>query len=478
MNAPVKLTPTDMMAAEMELCRRSFARFHAMSWHVLEPGQPYAHGWHMDAMAEHLEAVVDGQIRRLLINVPPGTSKSTICGVSLPAWVWGAAKKPHFRMISASHDYKLAGRDNLKSRRLIESDWYQSRWPIKLTSDQNEKSYFENEKTGFRQANAVESMTGRRGDLVLWDDPHSPESAYSDVKREKTIRIFSETLPTRLNNPDRSAIVVVMQRLHENDVSGHILSKDLGYEHLMLPMEFEPDRKCYTSIGFEDPRMKEGELLFPDRFPQDVVERDKKIMGSFAIAGQFQQRPVPRGGGMFSRSWFEVVPAAPAGTRWVRGWDFAASSDESAARTAGVKLGRTPDGRFIVGHVAKGHLTPANVERLVTNTATQDGYDVKGSIPQDPGQAGKSQVQYFIKKLAGYNYKSSPESGDKITRAQPFAAQAEAGNVLLLQGDWVEDYLDEVCSFPFGKYADQVDATTRAFSALLEESHYSLESML
>ncbi|MES1987850.1 MAG: hypothetical protein V4440_07450, partial [Pseudomonadota bacterium] len=215
----------------------------------MEPGQPYVDGWHVGAICEHLEAITNDEINRLLINIPPGTMKSTLTSVFWPAWEWGPMGRPSTRIIGASHEQGLAIRDTLKMRRLVTSEWFQTLWPTPLTGDQNEKKYYENKATGFRQACAVAGMTGKRGDRVIWDDPHSVEASLSVLERETALRVFRETLPTRLNNPDRSAIIIVMQRLHENDVSGLILESDLGYEHLCLPMEFEVDRRCVTSIG-------------------------------------------------------------------------------------------------------------------------------------------------------------------------------------------------------------------------------------
>lgn len=458
---------------DREICRRSLADFVRMAWPVLDPGMPYVHGWHIDAICEHLEAVTKGQIKRLLINIPPGTSKSSLAGVYWPAWEW--TLKPHIRMINASHEEGLATRDALKMRRLVASDWYQRLWPTSLTGDQNQKTYFENVSTGFRQSCAVKSMTGRRGDRVLLDDPHSVEDAHSKVKLDTATRIFRETLPTRLNDPEKSAIVVIMQRLHEDDVSGLILSKDFDYEHLCLPMEFESDRRCKTSI-FIDPRKHDGELLFPERFPREVVERDKKVMGSYAVAGQFQQRPAPREGGMFQRAWFNVVHAIPAGTRFVRGWDFAATKD-GGDWTVGAKVGKTKDGRFIIADIVRKQESAAGVERMLVNTASQDGYDVKISIPQDPGQAGKAQATTLIKLLAGYNAKASTETGAKEVRATPLAAQCEAGNVDVLYGAWNDAFFDELEGFPFSSFDDQVDATARAFNELTTGSNFDLSAM-
>ena len=280
--------------------KESLSSFIRMAWPIIEPGQPYVHGWHLDAISEHLEAVTAGEISRLLINIPPGMMKSLQVGVFWPCWEWGPKGLPSTRYVCASHAQKLAIRDNLRARRLLASDWYQDRWGdlVKLTSDQNEKMKFENQATGFREAAAAGSITGARGDRVIIDDPLSVDDARSEAVRESVNEWFLEAVPTRLNNPDRSAIVVVMQRLHEDDVSGVILAKDLGYDHLMLPMEFEPQRRCMTSIGFSDPRTEEGELLFPERFPRSVVERDKVVMGKYATAGQFQQAPMPKGGGI------------------------------------------------------------------------------------------------------------------------------------------------------------------------------------
>ena len=433
----------------------------------MEPATPLKWGWALDAICEHLEAVTRGEINRLLINVPPGCMKSLLTGVIWAAWEWGPKGLPQTRFIGTAHKQDLAVRDAMKCRRLIRSEWYQARWPVRLTSDQDAKTKFENDKTGFREAMAFTSMTGARGDRVILDDPLSADDANSDAALKAAELTFTEALPTRVNN-EASAIVVIMQRLHERDTSGVILARDLGYTHLCLPMRFEADRRCSTAIGFADPRVNDGDLLFPDRFPETQVSALEKVMGSYASAGQLQQRPAPRGGGMFKRGWFAVVGAAPAGCRWVRGWDLAATASETAAFTAGVLIGQAGDGRFYIADARRIQGSASDVEKMLVNTASQDGKAVKGSIPQDPGQAGKAQSQYLIRQLAGYSYSATPESGDKETRALPLAAQAEAGNVMLINGEWNGPFLDELAGFPMGKFKDQVDAATRAFNALAE----------
>jgi predicted phage terminase large subunit-like protein len=462
----LRLTRADLLAVERELCSRSLADFAKRAWRVLEPATPLKWGWALDAICAHLEAVTDGRINRLLMNVPPGTMKSLLTGVIWPAWEWGPRGMPQSRFLGTAHKQDLAVRDSMKCRRLIQSPWYQALWPMPLTSDQNAKTKFENHATGFREAMAFTSMTGSRGDRVTLDDPLSADDANSDAALRAAELTFTEALPSRVNN-DRSAIVVIMQRLHERDTSGIILDRKLPYVHLCLPMRFEADRRCVTPI-FADPRTYDGELLFPERFSEAQVSDLERTMGSYASAGQLQQRPAPRGGGMFRRDWFRVVDAAPAGCQWVRGWDLAATANDNAAWTAGVKIGRAPDGRFYIADSRRIQGTAADAERLIVNTASQDGVTVTGSLPQDPGQAGKAQAQYLVRQLAGYTYKATPESGDKETRALPLAAQAEAGNVLLIRGEWNRDFLAELETFPMGKFKDQVDAATRAFAELVK----------
>lgn len=398
--------------------------------------------------------------------------KSLLFGVFFPAWEWGPMKSPQLRHLGTAHSLNLAIRDSMKCRRLIQSEWYQTLWPLALTSDSNAKVRFENEKTGFREAMAFTSMTGSRGDRVGIDDPLSVDQANSEVELDNVIRTFSEALPTRVNN-EKSAFLMIMQRLHEKDPSGYVLSRELGYTHLCLPMEFEPERRCITSIGFEDPRTEDGELLFPERFSRDQVDDLKKTLGSYAASGQLQQRPVPREGGMFHKDWFEIVGATPSDCIFVRGWDLAASEkrkgQQGPAYTAGVKVGWSPSEKcYYIAHAGRGQLSSGKVEKFIKNTASQDGKACSISVPQDPGQAGKSQVRYIAAALSGYNIHFSPESGSKETRAEPIAAQAEAGNVKVIKGSWNDDFFDEICMFPNSTYKDQADAMSRAFSRLFQ----------
>ncbi len=458
----------------------SLAGFVREAWHILEPEAVYVHNWHIDAICEHLEAVTDGRINRLLINVPPGSSKSLIVSVLWPAWEWGPKGRCSLRYLTTAFNDGPVKRDTRKCRDLIISDWYQALWPAVKLKRAGETS-FSNTDTGTREGVPFGSLTSQRGDRLIIDDPHSTETAESEADRVATTRKFREGAINRLNDQERSAIVVIMQRLHEQDVSGVIISLKMNYVHLMIPMEFDPARACETAIGFKDPRTDEGELLDPERFPRKVVDQLESDMGSYGYSGQYQQTPTPRSGGMFQRGDFEVVDAVPAraGGRRVRAWDFAASK---------AKPGRQPDwtvglrmlmvgGVFYIEDVVRGRWSPAEVETKLKNTASQDGMPVTIRMPQDPGSAGKSDAETKVKMLAGYSAVVKTVTGEKATRAKPASAQAEVGNVKLVRAPWNEAFLDEVSAFPNATFDDQVDAFADALNELALGSSYTLDNI-
>lgn len=471
-------------AAQRELSRRSLAHFARLAWHVLEPATPLKWGWALDAICEHLEAVSAGECRRLLMNVPPGSMKSLLTGVIWPAWEWGPQDRQEMRFLGTAHSQNLAIRDSTKCRRLIQSPWFQRLWPVTLTTDQNAKTKFENSRTGFREAMAFTSMTGSRGDRVILDDPHSVDDANSPVKLAGDITTFREALPSRVNN-DQSAIVIVMQRLHERDVSA--VAMDLGYDHLCIPMRYEEGRSLWV-YGTGDPRTRAGELMFPERFPPAQVEELERTLGSYATAGQLQQRPAPREGGLFKRDWFTTINVLPARlARTVRAWDLAATKKATGNDpdyTAGVLMSRTHDGLFVIHGCRRFQGSPMEVENAVIQQAAIDGTTVTVRMAQDPGQAGKAQSEMMVRKLAGYAVRIERPTGDKATRAAPLASQAEAGNVrILVTGDpardaWIEPFLDELCLFPAAAHDDQVDAAADALGELaLGTTAYNLAAL-
>lgn len=420
---------------------------------------------------------------RLLINVPPGSSKSTLVNIMYPAWLWGPFGEPKHRFISAAHEQGLAVRDNRIMRELVKSEWYQSLWPIQFMGDQNEKLYFENTSRGFRQATAVASMTGRRGHTVVWDDPLSPEKAFHEATRETANRIFDETLPLRLNDPKTSAIIIIMQRLHEDDVAGHILASDIDYVHLCIPMEYEPENHCHTALPWDDPRTTDGELMFPERFPREVVERDKKVMGSFAVAGQFQQRPAPRGGGIFKDEWWQHHSELPA-LEWRAIYGDTAQktkekNDWSVFQCWG--KGRENGRAYLIDQVRGKWEAPELLAhgRAFWNKHKAQTNHLAGrlrSFQVEDKVSGTALIQTL--KREGIPIVGVQRFVDKITRAYDASPSIEAGNASLPENaSWLSDFLAEASGFPTGKHDDMVDCMMDAVTDICTGRRYTLANL-
>ena len=248
-------------------------------------------------------------------------------------------------------------------RDLVLSPWYRALWGDTVRLTRVAETSFFNTATGSREGVPFSRLTGGRADILILDDPHSVAEAESAAERERTVRLFRKSVTTRLNDPERTAIIVIMQRLHERDISGVILAEGLGYEHLMLPMRCEPERRCRTGIGFVDRRLP-GELLFPERFSAETVERDERAMGSYAVAAQFQQRPAPRGGGMLKTDLIKRVVDSPRDAAFVRRWDFAATEPKAGAdpdHTAGALVAYKGGQAWLVD-MRRARLSPLGVE--------------------------------------------------------------------------------------------------------------------
>lgn len=265
--------------------------------------------WHIDAICDHLEAVSSRQIKRLIVNIPPRHMKSLLAAVAWPTWEWGPGGRPSTRWLFASYGHELSIRDSIKCRRVISSPWYQERWgdAYRLTDDQNRKIRYDNDKMGYRFATSVGgALTGEGGDIIVIDDAHNAAEGESEAKRDATIEWWDQAMSTRLNDPKTGAYVLIMQRIHDRDLVGHVLAKNQGWDHLCLPGEYEPDHPhpSRTVLGFTDPRTEPGELLWPERVGPDQMTELRQTLGSYGYAGQIQQRPAPAEGGIFNRAWF------------------------------------------------------------------------------------------------------------------------------------------------------------------------------
>lgn len=475
----LELSYPSLEAVQTERASRSLHSFIRYGWEAIDPA-PYCDNWHIEVICEHLEAVIAGQIRNLLINIPPRHMKSLGTSVALPAWVWQRPRKanlplqgPQVKFLFASYAQALSVRDSVKCRRVLESPWYKDRWGhrFQLTGDQNTKTRFDNDRGGYRLATSVDgALTGEGGDIIVVDDPHNVTEIDSEATIDSTVQWWEESMSTRLNDKRTGAFIMIMQRISNKDLAGRIIAREADrWTHLCLPARYE---RAHPYVYGKDPRKKEGEPLWKERFPDHELKDLERRMGSFAIAGQLQQRPQPREGRMFKRHWFEVVDAVPAVVRKrVRAWDLAATSEQESSDpdfTCGLKMSVDADGIYYIEDVIYEREAGLAVERLVRNTAKQDGKRAEVWIPQDPAQAGKVQAKAYIRALAGFIVKTSPvsKSGDKPTRAGPWCVQAEAGNIKLLRGAWNEPFLDSVCIFPGGTHDDDVDAASLAFEGI------------
>jgi predicted phage terminase large subunit-like protein len=455
---------------EAELGRRDLWRFVQLAWPQVEPATPLDKtAWHIPVVCDHLQAVTEGKIKRLLINIPPAFGKSLITAVFWPVWEW--VRDPTVRFLGLSYAEDLAMRDLVRSRRLIESPWFQDRWPLAFTMDQNTKHLMENERGGYRAAAGFEgSITGKRCSRMLIDDPHNAGEVLSDVKRQAAIYTFNEVLPTRVDDPKTAAVVIIMQRLHMEDLSGHVLATG-KWEHLRLPMRYEADDRCFTSLPFKDPRRIDGQLLWPNRWGEEEVDDLETTLGPFAAPGQLQQRPIPRGGGMFAREKAQIVTSLPPDMRYVRFWDHAATQAKGLGDPdwrVGLRLAIADDGKVYVSHVTRGRWAPADTRKILRTQAESDGTSVIVCEEEQVGSAGKEMAYDHMTLLHGFAFYAIKPTGAKEVRAEPIAAQWGAGNVYLMAGEWNAPFLDEVCVFPAGKHDDQVDALSGAYNYAAE----------
>ena len=461
---------------------RSLSAFIRQAWPVVEPSAPFRDNWHIDAIAEHLEAVTRGEIRNLLINIPPGCMKSYIVSVLWPAWEW--ARSPHLRYLCASFDQGLSTRDNKRVRDLVTSAWYQGRWPhVQLATDQNQKTRFDTTAGGWRIATTVRGKgLGEHPHRKIVDDPHNTREVTSEAERQTAIDFFDQTLSTRgaaLN----AATVVIMQRLHERDLSGHILASATPFVHLCLPMRHEPARMTLTPLGWQDPRQTPGDLLWPEMFSDGKVAELETKLGSYGAAGQLQQRPAPAEGGIFKRHWWRFYdPAQPPRRvdRVVLSWDTALKGKQLSDFSVGQAWAAVGGHRFLLRGV-RGRWEFVELRQQVRDLyrwAVEQFPGVHLSVLIENTAAGPDVIASLRHEIPGVI--AVKPKGDKAQRAFAITPAIEAGNVFLpghasadglscdpaLTPAWVQDFLVECAAFPTGAQDDQVDACTQALLRL------------
>lgn len=491
--ATLRRLEAEQIAEERESLSASLSAFTEAAWPVIHPGRRYVHNWHIDALAEHLEAVTWGEILRLLINIPFRSMKSTLVSVIWPAWQWSFM--PRHQWLGISYAAKLSVRDNVRMRRLVTSPWYQARWggTVQLTGDQNAKERFENDRGGHRIAVGMDGgLMGDGGDTIIMDDPHDRKKAHSEVERENALVTYDEAIVSRLNDPDTSAIVLIMQRLHELDLSGHVLEEG-GWDHVMIPMRYEPARAYCTSLrGAEyqrDPRTEPGELMWPERFPERAVARLERVLGPYGTSGQLQQRPAPEGGGILRRAWWQryTKPEIPVFEFVLAVVDSALTRDETNAASACTVWGVYRDSdmrhKVLLVHAWRDWLEFNElVERIaltryqyrchrVIVEAKANGLNVVQELNRRAG--GEPMMQEGDQREGLSIIAMAPPPGDKVSRAYAVQGILASGHVMapynLALGawnSWAELVIAECESFPAGRLKDLVDTVTQGLAYL------------
>jgi predicted phage terminase large subunit-like protein len=453
----------DTIAAENSLevfCRRA--------WHIVEPHTDYLDNWHIGYISEHLEAVTFEEILRLVINIPPRYMKSYIVTIFWPVWEW--IHKPQLRYMFHSYSSSLMEDHSISRRMILESPWFQARWGdrFRIVDDMNRKDEFHNTERGMMIAN--HTSTGKGANRVIVDDPHKPDDANSDTIRDHQVGYFKGTLSTRLNNKKRDAIVVVMQRLHEKDVSAKAL--EMGFTHVKLP-GIAKRRTVHIFPRTNRLKIRDvGDILWPEREGKDEHTAMKIALGSYGYAGQYDQDPAPAEGGIIKRAWFKFYRMAPKLDEQIQSWDLTYKDKKENDLVAGQVWGRAGSGLYLLDYIAEQMSFTTTLSAIRTMTGKWPG--ARRKLIEDA--ANGPAIEDELKNEIGGILLVAPY-GDKQERLHAISPYVEAGNVFLpaqfdprtgswIPYPWVEDFIRLVCTFPNAEHDDPVDAFTQAILAL------------
>jgi len=492
MNQRIVATEASLVAS---VCGDSFYEFVRHFWGVVVP-EPPVWNWHIKYICDTLQGDAERvfankpRLHDTIVNISPGSTKSTILSVMAPAWIH--ARRPDMRVLCGSHTQQLTFELGRKCRMIEESDAYRAAFPrVIQRHDQWAKSFFVNTEGGGRMACTVGGMspTGFHAHFIIIDDPLDPQQAARPGALELNAanNFMSEVLPTRKVNKETAVTWLIMQRLHQNDCTGYLLGKNANgqWRHICLPAErttrVRPRelRRHYRNAPDDNDGVP---LMDYIRLPRRVLNEARVALGEYAYAGQYGQDPVPRGGGMFKAHMFETAEPAPLNHRnWIalaRGWDKAGTS-AGGAYTVGLLMGRwrengaPRDGSgdiWWVLDVARAQLDSGARERLILNTAKADGRRVMVGIEQEPGSGGKESAELTVKRLAGYRTRVIPASGagSKEERADGWSSLVNMGAFRIKAGDWNSAFIEEARYFPLSTYKDQIDAGSVAFATINE----------
>lgn len=492
-NAIIKMALENPVQSLRKLNDASLYNFLRCFWNEVSQ-KPFQGNWHIPYLCSQLEQIAYQVSKRLpkehdlIINEPPGMTKTLVCSIAFPVWCW--TKWPWMRFITASYSAALSLEAAEYSRDLIRSDKFKLIYPdVEIKEDKDQKSNYKVVTKEFVKAGQAPrikvggnrfstsvggTLAGFHGDILIIDDPLNPYEAVSEKELANANRWIDETLPTRTTDKEASTKIIVMQRLHQDDPSGHLLDKKKeNLKHISLPGEIrtfrdqlQPADELYKGIALKDYYV--DDLLDPVRLSWKALKDLETDLGQYGFSGQIGQNPVPPGGGMFHVDHFQIVDSLPLGIRpiqVIRYWDKAGSQGKGCF-TAGVKMAKLSNGQFLVLDVKRGQWSTDLRERIIRETAEADGYNVFVWVEQEPGSSGKESSEGTIRNLAGFAIYAERPTGDKETRAVPYSVQVNNGNVFLQRGGWNADFIKEYRFFPYGKYKDQIDAGSGAFNHL------------
>lgn len=450
------------------LCKLSFADFVKEAWPIHHHGTELVWGWYLDAICEHLQAVAEGKISRLLINCPPGMGKSLLVSVYFPAWIW--VRTPWTQILACSSADDVVYRDARRMRELIESDWYRDlfspEWRLNKTQDA--KGYYVNTIGGARMSRTTGMrVTGAKCHLALIDDPLDAKDAFTDSKAlAGHTRWFDQALRTRLMTA-RHPIVIVMQRLHERDLSGHVLAKG-GWEHLCLPAEYE-ETNHQTVIKWRDPRKRDKELLFDHLYPRGDLDDLRRDLGTRGFEAQYQQRPSPAAGALFLERWLQYWVELPECDYYLGSWDFAFKKSDDSDHVVGQVWGVRGAHRYLIAQVRE-KMNPPDMRAAMLEMWRK--WPNLRAMVVEAKAAGPSLVRNLRSEIPGI-VEVNPQGDSKQGRAAAVTPVWEAGNVFLphpTAESWVgELFVPELLAFPFGTHDDQVDSMTQALNWIAEQ---------
>ncbi|MFO7306945.1 MAG: hypothetical protein C0P74_015675 [Gammaproteobacteria bacterium] len=489
-------------AVSAETCRRSLRKFVRRAWPLIDP-KPFIPSWHIDAICDHLAYVALGDIKNLMINIPPRMTKSSIVSVAFPAWVW--CDEPEIQFLCASYAADLARLDAAKMRRLVESKWYMDRYPhVVLLADENRVDRFSNTMGGYRTSISVGSKTtGLGGDILILDDPHNAQEVESEAKRKGTIEWHDNAFRSRVNDPNKARRVYVGQRTHDGDVFGHVLAlEEKRWVHLCLPMEYDGSRKCVTYINrgdgpegepiFRDPREQPNSLLCPERMGPEAVAREKEAVSARTWAAQYQQQPQGAGGRILKRSWWRLWewpdwhPEYRKSERplpdiffVLQAYDTAFENDEQDSYTVRTtwgmfhheELARKPGQGETARVVSKSQprISAILLERRKWRPSFGEMLDeaIESAKTWEPDRilvekkaSGHSLIQEMRRK--GLPVRAVKVQGDLVYRAHMASLPLEKGAIWYVNRKWAKDLIETCAKFPDVDFDDEVSSVAIA----------------